>query len=287
MGRHQTKTCNVCFKAMRGDHLKRHMKRHEEKTGHEDNVVTSRLYDGETENGENGQKISCSSEKFIGLEKKVIGLNREFNRKIELGRNLKLIVDKYGFNENIFESDMKEALQTYKLHGKNMNIEDIEWRGWQRDLRQYLDKPCDRKVIWVVGKEGNEGKSFFQSNIREEFGYSRVCTLELSENSRNSFHIMGKICSTNTDIFLFNVARGEHLDREHYKILEYIKDGATVDGKYNCQKLYFKKPNVLIVFSNKEPNQNMLSRDRWIILKISNDLTEITDIAGRKLVQEK
>ena len=31
---------------------------------------------------------------------------------------MKLIVDKYGFNENIFESDMKEALQTFKLHGK-------------------------------------------------------------------------------------------------------------------------------------------------------------------------
>ena len=34
-------------------------------------------------------------------------------------------------------------------------MKDIEWRGWQMDLRQYLDKPCDRKVIWVVGKEGN------------------------------------------------------------------------------------------------------------------------------------
>ena len=166
-------------------------------------------------------------------------------------------------------------------------MKDIEWRGWQMDLRQYLDKPCDRKVIWVVGKEGNEGKSFFQSNIREEFGYSRVCTLELSENSRNSFHIMGKICSTNTDIFLFNVARGEHLDREQYKILEYIKDGAAVDGKYNSQKLYFKKPNVLIVFSNKEPNQNTLSKDRWTVLKISNDLTELTDIAGESLSRKK
>ena len=45
MGRHQTKTCNVCFKAMRGDHLKRHIMdhlhgnviRHEQ--GNEDNVV--------------------------------------------------------------------------------------------------------------------------------------------------------------------------------------------------------------------------------------------------------
>ena len=27
--------------------------------------------------------------------------------------------------------------------------------------------------------------------------------------------------------------------------------------------------------------------DRWTILKISNDLTELTDIAGRKLEKEK
>ena len=276
---------------MRGDNLERHIKRHDRKTVKEDNVVNIELYGGKMVNKDdavsNGKQISYTSEKFIGLEKRVFSQINEFNRKIELGRNLKLIVDKYVFNENIFESDMKEALQTYKLHGKNMNIEDIEWRGWQRDLRQYLDKPCDRKVIWVVGKEGNEGKLFFQTNIREEFGYSRVCTLELSENSRNSFHIMGKICSTNTDIFLFNVARGEYLGTEQYKILESIKDGAAVDGKYNSQKLYFKKPNVLIVFSNKEPNQNTLSRDRWTILKISNDLTELADIAGVSLSKKK
>ena len=39
-----------------------------------------------------------------------------------------------------------------------MDIVDIEWRGWQRDLRQYLDKPCDQKLIMVIGKEGNKGK---------------------------------------------------------------------------------------------------------------------------------
>ena len=47
MGRNQTKTCKVCFKAMRGDHLKRHMKKHDVKT--EDNDVTKGLHDGKTE----------------------------------------------------------------------------------------------------------------------------------------------------------------------------------------------------------------------------------------------
>ena len=139
-------------------------------------------------------------------------------------------------------------------------------------------------MILVVGKEGNEGKTFCQVNIREEFGYSRVCTLELCKNSRKTFHILGKICSTNTDIFLFNVARGEYLDQEQYKILESIKDGVAVDGKYNSQKLNFKKPNVLMVFSTREPDQNKLSMDRWTILKISKDLTELTDIGGGNLI---
>ena len=143
-----------------------------------------------------------------------------------------------------------------------------------------MDKPCDREVILVVGNEGNEGKTVFQINMREEFGYSRVCTLELCENSRNTFHILGKLCSKHTDIFLFNIARRGFLEVEGYKILESIKDGVAVDGKYNSQKLNFKKPNVLIVFSNKEPNQNTLSRDRWTILKISNDLTELIAFSG-------
>ena len=43
MGRNQTKTCNVCFKAMRGDNMERHMKRHKGKPRNED-------YDKELEN---------------------------------------------------------------------------------------------------------------------------------------------------------------------------------------------------------------------------------------------
>ena len=95
-------------------------------------------------------------------------------------------------------------------------MEEIDWRGWQKDLRQYLDKPCNREIIWVVGVEGNEGKSFFQRNVCEEFGYSRVSALDLGETARSTFHILGKINSSNTDIFLFNVARGEFISNEQY-----------------------------------------------------------------------
>ena len=170
---------------------------------------------------------------FEKLKKNVLCHADKFNRKIELGRNLKIIINEEDLNIHALEGDMKEALKTYELYGKNMNMEEINWRGWQKDLREYLDKPCNRKMIWVVGEKGNEGKSFFQRNVREEFlKNSRVSKLELGETYRNTFHILGKLNSTNINIFLFNVARGGYLSNEQYKILESIKDGSAISGKY-------------------------------------------------------
>merc|ERR1711954_152827 len=244
-----------------------------------DNVVTKGVHDGKTGDniGTNEEQISCTDEE---LEKRVSAKMEEFDKQMELGRNMNIIMNESGFNDNGLDNDMMVALKTYELHGKNMDMKDVEWRGWQMDLRQNLDKPCDIKVIWIVGKDGNEGKSFFQANIRDEFGYSRVCKLTLSENSRNSFHIMGKTCSNKTDIFLFNVGRGVILDTEQYEILESIKDGEAADGKYMSRQLNFSQPNVLMVFSNREPEKYKLSMDRWVILKISKDLTQLTDIHG-------
>ena len=169
---------------------------------------------------------------------------------------MKIIINKHGFNTHALPENMKEALKTYELYGKNMDMEDIKWRGWQKELREYLDKPCNRKIIWVVGVVGNEGKSFFQRNICEEFG----------ENARN------------TDIFLFNVYRAQYLHTEQYEILEKIKDGWATSPKYKGQNLNFKTPNVLIVFANRKLDIEKLSKDRWKILKISKDLSKLTEI---------
>ena len=115
---------------------------------------------------------------------------------------MKIIIEKHVFNTHALSQGEKEALHTYELYGKNMDMEEINWRGWQMDLRQYFDKPCNRKIIWVVGEKGNEGKSFFQRNIREEFSYSRVCRVELNDR-RDTFHIVGKEYSQNTTCLLY------------------------------------------------------------------------------------
>ena len=47
MVRNLTKTCEVCFKSIRGDNLKKNMKKHEREN--EDNIVTKRLHVRKTE----------------------------------------------------------------------------------------------------------------------------------------------------------------------------------------------------------------------------------------------
>ena len=109
---------------MRSDYLKKHMKKHER--GNDDNIITKGVHDGKTENNvtTNGENIRYTDEE---LEKRVFAQMEEFNRKIELGQKLNKIVNKHGFNENIFEweNELKEALKTYKLYGKTMDMKDI------------------------------------------------------------------------------------------------------------------------------------------------------------------
>ena len=162
-------------------------------------------------------------------------------------------------------------------------MEEINWNGWQKDLRQYMNfASSNMKIIWVVGSRGNEGKSFIQWNILEELGYSKVSYF--GRQSRNKFHILGKLSSTNNDIYLFNVERDQYPYSEQYTILESIKDGTCI---HNEEVFNLKKPNVFIVFANREPDRDELSEDRWVILKISKDLMELSDITHNKYSVKK
>ena len=71
MGRHLEKTCDLCFKRMRSDHLVRHMKTHEKKPNSIDQVkeYNSTIY-------------------VVALENKIMSCNNEYQRKLELGTKI-------------------------------------------------------------------------------------------------------------------------------------------------------------------------------------------------------
>ena len=102
--------------------------------------------------------------------------------------------------------------------------------------------------------------------------------MELDETTKDILAYMLRYVYIETDIFLFDIPISMHLSSEHYRLLESIKDGCGTSIKYNTIGKRFTTPNVLIVFSTREPDCDMFSQDRWLILKISEDLTGLTEI---------
>ena len=130
--------------------------------------------------------------------------------------------------------------------------------------------PSYREVVWVIGKRGNEGKTWFQSYVESYFGYHRVARFDLKNRAQDIFHALSGRPLISTDIFLFNVPRStDSVNDCSYSVMEAIKDGCATSTKYNSTPLRFKTPNTVMVFSNTPPDLKQLSSDRWVTFEIS------------------
>ena len=272
VGKHKQVECRICLKTMRSDNLVRHMKTHEKKQCSMD-VVTEKI--------EYNSKIDD-----IALENKIMNDANEYRRKLELGRKVKEIALKNDIPAASLSKDNKEALELFENRGQEKEIEAVEWRPWQMDILEYVNNPTKRRIIWIVGKNGNEGKTFFQDKIEEQYGRHRVFQMELDESSRDILHIMKKCVDMQTDIFLFNITKSVYINDVNYKILEKIKDGKATSIKYHAKKMRFKTPNVILVFSNMYPNTREFSEDRWLIFKI-NAKMELVDVTTETMKKKK
>ena len=118
-------------------------------------------------------------------------------------------------------------------------------RPWQKTLLPYFNNPTERKVIWITGQNGNEGKTYFQNYIQFLFGVRRVCLLDMVRKSENIFHVLSKQSLTCKDIFLFNLSKNfPDLDYP-FEALEALKDRKCISPKYNSSLLNFKIPNTV------------------------------------------
>ena len=107
--------------------------------------------------------------------------------------------------------------------------------------------------------------------IESLYGYERVARLDIGGRGSNLLHALRKRPLTLTDIFLVNIPKSTEDVDNCYNVLEAIKDGCAVSTKYDSNRIRFKTPNTLIVFSNDPPNPNLLSQDRWFISQITKD----------------
>ena len=295
VNRHKIVSCTICGKRMRSDTLKRHIRIHKDILSMTDEEVRVELRERHAENlrreerrkkvleialEENIPSSDCNevalfsydTTNSVSLREDMNYNNQEYIAKIELGEQIATIMIDDNIREQSLSKEHKEALKFYRNQMTRMNIQDVELRPWQQRLFEIIKIPSEREVIWIIGKDGNEGKSWFQDYVESCFGFNRVVRLDLRIKHKDSCNILKKRPLSSIDTFLFNDGRSVPPDEHtYYRILENIKDGCATSSKYDNDIIKFKRPNTVIVFSNIIPDWGKLSMDRWKSYRIESN----------------
>ena len=291
MGRHKKVVCEKCMRVMRQDHLKRHIKMHENVKYEESSEMHENVKYEEPSNPtslnidqeSNFNSItSFETKKTVLNEEAIIKTlkmdDAEYENTLELGRMIVEKAKSLGIAEESLRSEYKKAKELYLKHEKNVDIENVILRSWQDSLLQYL-KPSNREIIWVIGRKGNEGKTWFQEYMESKYGWAKViCGMDIKLKKSTICHVLSKRSLMSTEIFLFDVGKAFTYDGVNYELLEKIKNGRVLASKFDSKELKFKTPNIVVVFSNEAPEVKQLSIDRWKIFQIrDDDLIDATD----------
>ena len=290
MGRNKQVVCQKCCRVMRSDHLNKHMKVHEKYN--ENSLDSKSIYsstaslhkDDESEFSSSATDWEAPVQKETPLEREAIIKtlkidDAEYKNKLKLGKIIYEEIEEHEISEESLRREYKEAKELYIKHKKNIDLDNVILRLWQKALLEYI-KPSTREVIWVIGKHGNEGKSWFQEYMESKFGWEKViCGMDIKMKKGSICHVLSKRSLMTIDTFLFDVGKANTDDGVNYELLEKIKNGRTVAAKFDSKELKFKTPNTLVVFSNEKPDVKELSKDRWKIFRIrDDDLIDVTDI---------
>ena len=279
---------------MRSDNLNKHIKVHEkynENSLYSKSIYSSRASlhkDDESEFSSSATDWEAPEQREPFLEReaiiKTIKLDAaEYKNKLNLGKIIYEEIEEHEIPEESLRREYKEAKELYIKHKKNIDLDNVILRPWQKALLEYI-KPSTREVIWVIGKHGNEGKSWFQEYMESKFGWGKViCGMDIKMKKGSICHVLSKRSLMTTDTFLFDVGKAYTDDEVNYELLEKIKNGRTVAAKFDSKELKFKTPNTVVVFSNEKPDVTELSKDRWKIFRIrDDDLIDVTDIYVEK-----
>ena len=260
--RNITLECSICKKKTRSDHLRRHwLAKHKSFDFKVTKVVRGFLKDKDS-------KPSSIED----LKSEIVANGKLFDEKIAFGENISKVLADTNTKEESLSKEHREAFDLYQSRKLAIKPnDDIKLYPWQQQATDLIHTPTHREVIWVKGARGNEGKTWFQKYVQSLLGCERVIQLDLKNSMGNIMQILRKQSLSTLDIFMFNDARSGLSETRCYDVLENIKDGRSIASKYSSEIIQFKTPNIVIVFSNADPDMTQLSKDRWKVFYINKD----------------
>lgn len=148
------------------------------------------------------------------------------------------------------------------------DVEEItELRPWQQIVFDSHDQKVKRIVNVIIDTKGNNGKTTLIRCMCVH-GYAK------SPPFCNDFKdLMRMVCDMgDTNCYLIDMPRAINKEKlyQFYAGIEKIKDGYAYDDRYKFTEKFFNPP-VVWVFTNKCPELNLLSKDRWRLWTIEDD----------------
>lgn len=163
--------------------------------------------------------------------------------------------------------DGKFINKGYNLPMPKYQVEIENLYPWQETVISWLNQePNDRRIHYVWGEKGGEGKTHFQKYIATH----REDVITLGGKGHDMKYGVLSFVEKNKKIpkiIFINVCRSGSLD---YTGLEAIKDMYFFSGKYEGGMVIGPPPHV-IIFSNEEPEWTELSSDRLHVIKINKN----------------
>lgn len=206
--------------------------------------------------------VECKNAKRFATMKKMFPKSHIEKAKGSLKDNYK-----YCSKDGIFKSNID--LRTFEEKINNSILEeeytDVKWKDWQQEVLDILDGNTDkRKIYWYWESKGNVGKSYLCKYIALKHKGIIICEVKKADIF-NQVRIMMDL-KIEPKIILLDVPRTAQ-DYINYGVIEQLKNGLIYSGKYEGGKCIFRHPKI-ICFSNREPEKENMSLDRWAIREI-------------------
>jgi Putative viral replication protein len=147
-------------------------------------------------------------------------------------------------------------------------IHKEQFHNWQNELYEILEsKPDDRTIHWYWENKGNTGKTGFTRYLGL---HENACIIQKGKYSDIMNHVYNH---ENMDIFIIDVPRACR-NKVSYIAIESIKSGIIFNTKYETGQKFINAPHI-IVFANFPPDEEELSADRWHIVNIPENITDV------------
>lgn len=188
------------------------------------------------------------------------------------------------------EQEQEEVSHKIVVKGTKDPLEGKELKWWQEEILElYETEPDERKIYWYYDEEGGVGKTSFTKSLYIRYDDVLLCTGSV----RDSKYVVAQWIMANEKkrhprMIIYDIARSQDSEKISYQGLEELKNGIFTNTKYESSGIAYNCPH-MIIFSNRPPDEDKISPDRWVIKNIDDYggyLPEVSSDEWREIYME-